>query len=102
MSEDEDKNREKCGGEREPGDIRGVLENVIEEATPTSNQQSQPQDPTPQRDRRIMRRTRAQEREVRYRIGERGEGVKRRKKPHKSHRRDVGNGGEDSRKKKNT
>ena len=61
------------------------------EATPTSNQQPQPQDPMPQRDRRIMRRTRAQGREAKEEIGEgRGE-AKKRKKPQRSCRRVVGN-----------
>ena len=43
---------------------------------PTSNQQSQPQDLTPQRNRRIVSRIikRAQEREARDRIGEGGAG----------------------------
>ena len=41
-----------------------------------------------------MLRTRAQGREARDRIGEGGGEAKKRKKPHKSCRRDVGNGGD--------
>ena len=63
--------------------------------TLTSNQQPQPQDPTPQRDRRIMRRARAQGREVSDRTaGEGGGGAKKRKKSHNSYRCDVENGGD--------
>ena len=84
------------GRETEPGnpqsDSRGGAEDAREGMipTPTSNQQSQPQDPTPQRDRRIVRRTinRA------YCPGTRGEGrdrggqrrgeAKKHKKPQKT------------------
>ena len=41
-----------------------------------SNQQPQPQDPTPVQDRRIMRRTRAQGREAKDKIEEGGGGAK--------------------------
>ena len=50
----------------------------------TSNQQPQPQYSTPQRDRRIMLRTRAQGRGARNRIEDGGGDVKERKKPHRS------------------
>ena len=62
--------------------------------TITSDQQPQPQDPTPQRDHRIMLRTRAQGREAGDRVGEGGGEAKKRKKPHNSCGRDVGNGGD--------
>ena len=45
--------------------------------------QPQPQDPAPQRDRRIMRSTRVQRREARDRVGEEL------KKPHKTCRLDA-------------
>ena len=48
--------------------------------TPTSNQQQQPQDPTPQRDRRITLRTRAQGRDARYSAGGGGGETKKSKK----------------------
>ena len=38
---------------------RGGSEDTIEGATPTSDQQPKPQDPTPQRDHHIMLRTKA-------------------------------------------
>ena len=41
-----DKNREGGGGEREPGDIKGGLEDIREKAVPIRNPQLQPQDPT--------------------------------------------------------
>ena len=44
--------------------------------------------------RRITRRTRAQEREARDRIGEGGGEAKKRKKPQEIDRRDVENGGD--------
>ena len=70
--------------------------------TPTSNQQPQPQDPTSQRERRIMRRVRAQGRQARDRIGEGGGEAKKRKQPMKNYRRDVENGGDSGgRRKKN-
>ena len=50
----------------------------------TSNQQPQPQYSTPQRDRRIMLRTRAQGRGARNRIENGGGEVKERKKPQRS------------------
>ena len=56
-----DGDRDEGGGEREPGNLqsgnRGGSEDARGGAMPTSNQQPQPQDPTPQRHRRIMRRT---------------------------------------------
>ena len=66
-------------GERETGNLRsdspgtrGGVEDATEGTTPTSNPQRQPQDSIPQRDRRIMRRTRSQRRKARDRIGEGG------------------------------
>ena len=47
---------------------------------PTDNQQPHPQDPTPQRERGIIKRTRAQGREAKGGIRERGRGAKKRKK----------------------
>ena len=81
-----DENKEEGGEKREPGNRRsgnrgGGLKDAREGATPTSNQQSQSQDATPQQGRRIMRRTRAQGREVRDRIGKGGGEAKERKKP---------------------
>ena len=69
--EDRDEGRDRSGngdeigddgrGERESGnlgrDIRVGAEDARGEAMPTSIQQLHPQDPTPQRDRRTMRRT---------------------------------------------
>ena len=93
-----DKNREEDGGGREsvnlPSGNRGGSEVARVGTTPTSNQQPQPQDPTPQRDRRIMCRTRAQGREAGDVTGEGGGKAKKRKKPQKSYRHDVGNGGD--------
>ena len=91
---------------KEPGnlrsDYRGGLEDARRQATPTSNQQPHPQDPMPQRDRRIMPKTRAQGREARDGIGEgRGE-VKKRNKPPKNCRRNVKNGGDLGGKRKKT
>ena len=90
-----DENRDEDGGERDSGDLRkgnrGRSEDTIRHATPTSNQQLQPQDPTPQRDRRIMRRTRVQEQEARDRTREGGGEAKMSTKPQKSDRRDVEN-----------
>ena len=60
--------------------------------TPTSPQQPQPQDPTPKRDSRIMRRTIAQVWEARETIGEGGREVKKRKRSQKRYRRHVENG----------
>ena len=59
-----------------------------------SNQQPQPQDSTPQRDCRIMRRIGAQRRESKDRIGEDGGEAKKRKDLQKSYIRDVENGGD--------
>ena len=74
-------NRDGGRGEREPGNLRSSNRGGSQDArTPTSNQQPQPQDPTPQRDRRIMLKNRAQGREARYRIGEGGGEAKKRKK----------------------
>ena len=61
--------------DREPGS-----EDVGRWATRTSNQQPQPQDPTPPGNRWIMLRTRIQRREARDRIGEGGEQAKKSKK----------------------
>ena len=84
------------GGEREPGNLRSDSrvrsEDAREGATSTSNHQSQLQDPTPERDRRVMRRTNAQGREARDGVGEGGGGAKKRKKPQKNCRHDVENG----------
>ena len=55
-------------------------EDARERATPTSNQQPQPQDPTPQRDRRIMRSPRVQRRGARGEIVEGGGETTKRKK----------------------
>ena len=57
-------------------------------ATPTINQQPQPQHPPPQLDRRIILKTISQRRGARDRIRERE--LKKRKKPQRSCRRDVG------------
>ena len=58
-SGNEGDNREEGGGEREPGNLLsgngGGSEDARGGATPMSNQQPHSQDPTPQRDRRIMR-----------------------------------------------
>ena len=59
-----------------------------------SDQQPQTQDLTPQRNRRIMRRARAQGRETRDGIGKGGGKAKKSKKPKKSYRRDVENEGD--------
>ena len=72
---------------------RGGSENARGRATPTGNQQPQLQDPTPQRDGRIMWSVRAQGQEVRDRINEGARGVKKRKRPQKSYKRDLENGG---------
>ena len=66
-------------------------------ATPTSSQQPQPQNPTSQRDRCIMRRTKVQGRQARDRTGEGGGEAKKRKK---NSRLDVGNGGDLGRRRK--
>ena len=64
-----DDNRDEGGEERHTGNLRrgnkGESEDARGGAISTSNQQPQPQDPTPQRDRRIMRKTRAKGREAR-------------------------------------
>ena len=92
-----DENRDEGGGERKPGNLRsdnrGGSEDATRRATPTSNQQPQLQDPMPQRDSRIVLRTRAQGREARGRVGESVRETKKLKKPHKNCRCDVGNGG---------
>ena len=71
-------------------------------STVHTHTQTQPQDPTPHRDRPIMRRTTALGREARDRTGEGGGGAKKRKKPQKSYYRgEVENGGDlDGRRKK--
>ena len=58
----------KTEGEREPGNLRSDIGGTEEPRggpTPMSNQQPRPQEPTPQQDRCIMRRARAQGREAR-------------------------------------
>ena len=94
-SGDRDQNRDEGGGEREPGNVRsgnrGGSEGARRGATSTRNQQPQSQDPTPQRNRCIMRKTRAQRREARDRIGKGGNEAKKREKPQKSYRRNVEN-----------
>ena len=54
-------NREEGGGEGEPGNLqsysRGWAKDSRGGAMPTTNQQPEPQDPTPQQDHRIMWRT---------------------------------------------
>ena len=81
----EDDNRVEGGGESEPGNLRsgnrGGSKDAKRWATPTNNQQPQPQDLTP---RRIMLRTRAQRRAVKDRIGEGGGEAKTRKKLYKN------------------
>ena len=57
----------------------------------TGNHKLQPQEPAPQRDRRIMRRTRGQARGARSGMGG---GMKERKKLHKKFKGEVGKGGE--------
>ena len=94
-----DENRDEDGREREPeylrrGSTKGGSEDAKKRATPTRNQQPQPQDTTPQRDRHTMWRTTAQESEARERIGEGGEEANGSKKPQKSYRRNVENGGD--------
>ena len=92
-SKNGDESREEGEGERESGNLRSGNRSGSEDAregvTPTSNQSPQPQDPTPPRDRHIMRRTRPQGREARDIIGEDGEKAKERQKPQKSYRRDL-------------
>ena len=61
---------------------------------PTGNQYPQLQDPTPQRKRRIMRKTRAQGRQARGGIGEEGREAKKRKKQLKNYRNKVASGGD--------
>ena len=99
------KNRYEGGGEREPWNLRSGnrdgLEDARRGATPTNNQQPQPQDPTPQLDRHIMRRTRAQGREPWGRNGEGGGEAKKRKKPQKSCWRHLKNGEDLSGRRKN-
>ena len=96
--ENRDDNRGEGGGKRELGNLRiGNMdgsEDARRRAKPTSNQQPQPQDPTPQRDRRTMPRTRAQGQEAGGRFGEDGGEAKERKKSHEScnNRRHVRNG----------
>ena len=58
---------------------------------PTSNQEPQPQDMTPKRDRRTMQRIRARGQEARGRIGEGEGGMKKLKQSKKSYRLDVEN-----------
>ena len=94
-----DKNSQEGGGEAQPGNVpscnsgnRGGPEDARGGATQTSKQQLQPQDPTSQQNRRIMRRARAEGREAREGIGEGKGEAKKRKKLKKSYRRDVRNG----------
>ena len=92
------KNEEESGGERGYAKLRSSITGGEEDArkgeTQTSNQQPQPQDSTPQRNRRIVRRARTQGREAREMTVEDGGGAKKRKKPHKSDRCGVENWGE--------
>ena len=73
---DEDEKGEEGGGEIKPdnlpSDRRGEAEDARKGVTPTSNKQPQSQDPTPQQDRRIMRRTKRRD-------GKRGTGSGRQK-----------------------
>ena len=64
--------------------------------TPTGDQQSQPQDPGPQRERRIMRRTRVERRGTSGGIGDEREEreAKKYKNSPKSYRDEVRNGGQ--------
>ena len=79
-NDDGDVNGEEGGGERESGNLQNISRGWVEDArvgaTPTGNRQPQPQVPTPQRDCRIMMRTRAQRREVRVGTEEGRGGVK--------------------------
>ena len=96
-SRNEDENKEESGGKRESGNLQSGYRGGFESAkgaTPTSNQQPQPQDQTPQRDRRIIWKTKAQGREARHKIWEGGGEVKMCEKRQKSCRRDVKNGGD--------
>ena len=70
---------------------RGGAQYAREAVTPTinSNPQPQPQDATPLRHRRIMRRTKGQGWEARDGTRESGGGAKRRKKAQNSHKRDA-------------
>ena len=93
-----DETREKGGGERGARNLRSDYRRGSEDdrvgPTPTSNQQSQSQDPTPPQDRHIIRRIRVQRWEARNMIGNGGREAKKHKKPQKRYGRDVGNGGE--------
>ena len=60
---------------------RGGSETARGGATSMSNQTPQPQDPTPQRNCHVTRKTRAQGREATDGIGEGGGEAKKRKKP---------------------
>ena len=83
----EDHTQTERPGRRERGDGRrqGVA----------TNHNLPQEDPTPHRDRRIIRRIRAKGREARDRIKEGREEAKKRKKPQKGYnRRGVGNGGD--------
>ena len=65
---DKDGSGEEVGGRESLGTfevIRDGAQDAREGVTPTSNQQPQPQDPTPQRDRRTMQMPSAKEREAR-------------------------------------
>ena len=70
----------------------GTFEVVIE-VTRTCNQQPNPQDRTPMRDRRIMRRTKSQRRKTGEIIGVSEKEAKMHEKPQRSYRRDMENGG---------
>ena len=71
----------KCrnGGEN-GGENRDGSEDARGGVTLTSNQKPHQKDPTPQRDRRIIQRTRAHMQEARDRIGEEKGGAEKRKK----------------------
>ena len=88
--EDMDENRDEGGGERGPGS-----EYARRWATRRNNKQSQPQDPTPQQDRRIMLRINGQGWEAKGMIGEDKRDAKKRKKPERRRCiRNVGNRGD--------
>ena len=99
--ENGNENGDEGGGGREPGDLRsgnrGRSEYARRRVMSTSNQQLQPQDPTPQRGARPYSHHAEDQspgtgNEGPDRGGRRN--TKKRKKPHKSCRRDEGNRGD--------
>ena len=80
---------------------RGGSEAAREGATSISNQPPQSQDPTPQRNRPVTRKTRDQGREARNGIGKGGGEAKKRKKPQESCRSFVKSGGRSSGRREN-